>query len=200
MLLHFKTWPEQADVYDPFHPGAREIYWDNLSKHIFSLGMDAWWLDATEPEFDDKERRMDQPTHDGWYRERYNAFPLVSTGGIYDHQRSLTSDKRVTILTRSAFTGQQRYGTTCWSGDVMSTWESFHKQIPAGLNYAAIDFQWDEARRTLTIGPHEGRYPGMLEKRVFDIELGEQGRGSFDREGKPVKTVTYRGKPLTLKF
>ena len=42
MLLHFKTWPEQADVYDPFHPGAREIYWDNLSKHIFSLGMDAW--------------------------------------------------------------------------------------------------------------------------------------------------------------
>ena len=54
MLLHFKTWPEQADVYDPFHPGAREIYWDNLSKHIFSLGMDAWWLDATEPECDDK--------------------------------------------------------------------------------------------------------------------------------------------------
>ena len=66
--------------------------------------------------------------------------------------------------------------------------------------YSTIDFQWDEARRTLTIGPHEGRYPGMLEKRVFDIELVEQGRGGFDREGKPVKTVTYRGKPLTLKF
>ena len=66
--------------------------------------------------------------------------------------------------------------------------------------YSTIDFRWDEARRTLTIGPREGRYPGMWEKRVFDIELVEQGRGSFDREGKPVKTVTYRGKPLTLKF
>ena len=65
-----------------------------------------------------------------------NAYPLMTVGGVYDHQREVTSDKRVFILTRSGFLGQQRYGANVWSGDVASTWESFRNQIPAGLNFS----------------------------------------------------------------
>lgn len=136
MLLDFKTYPEQANVYDVFNPKAREIYWEYMNKNIFSLGMDGWWLDATEPEFGDKDEKLNQPTYAGQYRGLYNAFPIVSVGSVYDNQRMTSSDKRVFILTRSAFAGQQRYGANSWSGDIQATWDVLRKQISAGLNFS----------------------------------------------------------------
>ena len=136
MLLDFKTYPEEANVYDVFNPGARQIYWDRMNRNMFALGMDGWWLDATEPEFSDKDEKLNQKTHDGQYREIYNAFPIVSVGGVYDKQRAVTADKRVFILTRSAFAGQQRYGANSWSGDIKSDWGVLRNQIPAGLNFS----------------------------------------------------------------
>jgi alpha-D-xyloside xylohydrolase len=65
-----------------------------------------------------------------------NAYPLVTVGGVYDHQREVTTDKRVFILTRSAFAGQQRYGANTWSGDVTATWRALRNQISAGLNFS----------------------------------------------------------------
>lgn len=136
MLLDFKTYPEEANVYDVFNPGARQIYWDRMNRNMFALGMDGWWLDATEPEFSDKDEKLNQKTHDGQYRELYNAFPIVSVGGVHDKQRAVTADKRVFILTRSAFAGQQRYGANSWSGDIQSDWGVLRDQIPAGLNFS----------------------------------------------------------------
>ena len=72
----------------------------------------------------------------GTYRSVVNAFPLMSNKGVYEHQRAVTSDKRVYLLTRCAFAGQQRYGCNVWSGDVVSTWETLRNQIPAGLNFS----------------------------------------------------------------
>lgn len=71
----------------------------------------------------------------GSFRKVRNAYPLMTVGGVYDHQRAVTSDKRVMILTRSGFAGQQRYGANVWSGDVSSSWETLRKQVPAGLNF-----------------------------------------------------------------
>lgn len=136
LLLDFKTYPEEAEVYDVFHPKAREIYWEYMNKNMFSIGMDGWWLDATEPEFSDKDNKLNQLTHAGQLRKVANAFPIVSVGGVYDHQRAVSSDKRVFILTRSAFAGQQRYGANSWSGDIQATWEVLRKQISAGLNFS----------------------------------------------------------------
>lgn len=136
LLLDFKTYPEQAKVYDAFHPKAREIYWNKMNENIFSLGMDGWWLDATEPEFDDKDDKLNQQTYAGQYRSVYNAFPIVTVGNIYDAQRRVSTDKRVFILTRSAFAGQQRYGSTSWSGDIQATWTVLRNQISAGLNFS----------------------------------------------------------------
>ena len=151
MLFNFTTWPQSGleswppnmeypsgvRVYDAYNPEARDIYWKYLNDGIFKLGMDAWWMDSTEPDhLDWKPEDMDTKTYLGSFRKVRNAYPLMTVGGVYDHQRAVTSDKRVFILTRSGFLGQQRYGANVWSGDVASTWESFRNQISAGLNFS----------------------------------------------------------------
>ncbi|MEZ3598799.1 MAG: glycoside hydrolase family 31 protein [Paramuribaculum sp.] len=136
ILLDFKTYPDEATVYDVYNPAARRIYWDRMNRNMFAIGMDGWWLDATEPEFSDNDEKLNQRTHDGQYREVFNAFPILSVGGVHDNQRAATGDKRVFILTRSAFAGQQRYGAASWSGDIRSDWNVLHNQISAGLNFS----------------------------------------------------------------
>lgn len=151
LLFDTETWPQSGvdgwppnleypsgvRVYDAYSPKARDIYWEHLNKGIFQLGMDGWWMDSTEPDhFNHKESDFDRQTGLGSYRSVRNAYPLVSVGGVSDHQRALTQDKRVIILTRSGFLGQQRYGSNVWSGDVQSSWDMFRKQITAGLNFS----------------------------------------------------------------
>lgn len=139
MLINFDTWPPKSGVkpYDVYNPEARNIYWDYLNKGVFSIGTDGWWLDSSEPDHINlKDRDFDQPTYLGSFRSVRNAFPIQHVGGVYDNQRKTTSAKRVTILTRSAFAGQQRYAATTWSGDVGSNWPVFARQIPAGLNFS----------------------------------------------------------------
>ncbi|WP_159523603.1 glycoside hydrolase family 31 protein [Sunxiuqinia indica] len=152
MLMDFKTWPPFAEntwppkpdakpsgvkVYDPYNPEARDIYWKYMNQGIFSLGMDGWWLDSSEPDhLDIQDKDFDNITYLGPFRKVRNAFPLEHVGGVYTHQRESDSSKRVFILTRSAFAGQQRYGANSWSGDVVASWEHLKDQIPAGLNFS----------------------------------------------------------------
>jgi alpha-D-xyloside xylohydrolase len=137
MLLNIKTWPPTSGnrPYDVYNPEARNIYWRYMNSNIFSLGMDGWWLDSTEPDhMNITEKDFDIKTYLGTFRKVRNAFPLMTVGGVYDNQRKVTSGKRVFILSRSAFAGQQRYGSTLWSGDVRSSWDVLHNQISGGLN------------------------------------------------------------------
>ncbi|MBR0042570.1 MAG: glycoside hydrolase family 31 protein [Bacteroides sp.] len=151
MLFNFSTWPQSGishiwpprrdypsgvRVYDAYNPEARDIYWKHLTR-LHNMDMDGWWMDSTEPDhLDFKPEDMDTPTHLGSFRKVRSAYPLLTVGGVYDNQRKVSSDKRVFILTRSAFIGQQRYGSNVWTGDVNSTWEMLRNQIPALLNFS----------------------------------------------------------------
>jgi len=156
-LMNFETWPLSGSgkwpprmdypsgvrVYDPYNPVARDIYWKYLNDGIFILGIDGWWLDSSEPDhLNFKPSDLDNKTYLGSFRKVRNAFPLMTVGGLYDHQRSVTSDKRVFILTRSAFAGQQRYGANTWSGDVVASWDALRQQISAGLNFSLSDIPY----------------------------------------------------------
>lgn len=151
MLLDFKTWPLSGKdvwppdmnfpsgvrVYDPYNPEARDIYWNHVNKGLFSIGLDGWWMDSSEPDrLEGKPEDMNNKTYLGSYRKVANAYPLMTVGGVYDHQRKESSSKRVFILTRSAFAGQQRYGANTWSGDVTASWSALKNQISAGLNFS----------------------------------------------------------------
>lgn len=130
--------PGKAKWYDPFGDKAREVYWKQLKEKLFPYGVDAWWLDASEAELSGKwgEFRNFQ-TALGSGALFFNAYPLEHTRTLYEGQRATTSDKRVFLLTRSAFAGQQRNAAVTWSGDITGNWKVFEEQIPAGLNFVA---------------------------------------------------------------
>ena len=118
---------------DIYNPETQKTHWNALNKNLFSFGVDSWWMDATEPEND---ALKDKQTYFGlgdFYRLTY---PLFVSKAIYDGQRNTDPKKRVVILTRSAFAGQQRYGTINWSGDIGFSWDTYKRQIVAGLNYS----------------------------------------------------------------
>ncbi|KDN56229.1 xylosidase [Flavobacterium seoulense] len=142
MIIKFDTWPPKSGArpYDVYNPEALDIYWRYLNKGIFSyIGNDGWWLDSTEPDhINKKDSDFLLPTHLGTYRSVKNAFSMMHNKGIATNQRLTNDNKRVVILTRSGFIGQQRYGSNTWSGDVASSWEMLEKQIPAALNYTLM--------------------------------------------------------------
>ena len=157
LLMPFATWPQSGishvwppvmkfpsgvKVYDAFHPEARAIYWKYL-KTLYDYGTDAWWMDSTDPDFfNPKESDYAHQVYGGTWRSQRNAFPLETVRGVYEAQRnsqlSIVNSqlaKRVFIMTRSSYAGQQHYGSNMWSGDVNSTWDMLRKQVPAGLSF-----------------------------------------------------------------
>ncbi len=150
LLMPFETWPQSGishvwppimkypsgvKVYDAFHPEARAIYWKYL-KTLYDYGTDAWWMDSTDPDFfNPKESDYDHKVYGGTWRSQRNAFPLATVRGIYEAQRKDDRGKRIFIMTRSSYAGQQHYGSNMWSGDVASSWDMLRKQVPAGLNF-----------------------------------------------------------------
>ncbi len=203
MLLNFNTWPQSGSekwppnkdypsgvrVYDAYHPQARDIYWKYLNDGLFSLGIDGWWMDSTEPDhMDIKPEDFDNQTYLGSFRKVRNAYPLVSVGGVYKNQRSVTSDKRVFILTRSAFAGQQRYGANTWSGDVVASWKALHNQIPTGLNFSLCGiphfnsdiggfFLWDY-KNDITNPDYRELYTRWIQFGTFSPMMRSHGEGA----------------------
>lgn len=127
-------------IYDAFNEDARNTYWKQANNGLFSKGVDAWWCDATEPEIKgwdwnpDNYRIIMKPSIGSGTRYM-NAYSLMQSKGIYENQRKATNDKRVFILTRSAWGGQQKYGAAVWSGDIDSKWHVLKTQVAAGINY-----------------------------------------------------------------
>ena len=129
-----------STFYDPYSPGARDLFWKQLDEKLFSKGIDAWWLDATEPDIhsnvsEDEYMKRIGPTALGSAARYRNSFSLMNAKGVYEGQRASAPDQRVFILTRSAFAGQQRYSTATWSGDIATTWADMKTQIAGGLSF-----------------------------------------------------------------
>ena len=118
---------------DFFNPDAQTAFWTEANGGIFKDGMDAWWMDASEPEFDVLKGKS---TFLGSGESVRNAYPLYVTKAIYEGQRATTDRKRVVILTRSAFAGQQRNAAASWSGDITGDWPTLRRQIAAGLSFS----------------------------------------------------------------
>jgi len=129
--------PAGQALYDAFNPAARKYYWQLIDKGLFEIGADAWWLDTDEPETEGREASVlvNNKVALGSGARYANLYSLMTTKSVYEGQRSASDQKRVFILSRSAFAGAQRNAITAWSGDVESNWLSFARQIPAGLNF-----------------------------------------------------------------
>lgn len=127
--------------YDAFNPDARKMYWKQLNEKLFNKGVDAWWMDGAEPELPDHDAtplnmaHYMNPTFEGTGVANLNAYPLEHTKGVFEGSIHTAPDKRVAILTRSAFAGQQKYSTVVWSGDISGEWSTLKASIPAGISF-----------------------------------------------------------------
>jgi alpha-D-xyloside xylohydrolase len=131
----------ESTFYDPFNPAAGAMFWKQIDSKLNTLGINAWWLDATEPDMhsnlsiEERKKNM-SPTALGPGAKYFNAYSLQNSKSVYEGQRKSSPDKRVFILTRSAYAGQQRYGAATWSGDIVSRWSDFQDQIATGINFS----------------------------------------------------------------
>lgn len=145
-----RDWIGQGYVstfYDAFQPEARRLFWNIINKNLFSLGIDAWWLDATEPDIlsnasIEERKQLMNPTAIGPATQYFNTYSLVNAKGIYEGQRATKPDQRVYILTRTANAGIQRYAAAAWSGDIAARFDELERQIPAGLNLCLSGIPW----------------------------------------------------------
>jgi alpha-D-xyloside xylohydrolase len=132
-----------GSFYDAYAPDARKMFWQQMDDHLYSKfnkGIDAWWMDASEPNVRDctpmwYRKALCGPTALGTSTEYFNAYALVNAEAIYNGQRGVNPNQRVFLLTRSGFAGEQRYSTATWSGDIGTRWEDMRAQMTAGLNY-----------------------------------------------------------------
>jgi alpha-D-xyloside xylohydrolase len=134
-----------SSFYDPYSRDARAIYWRQMNDKLGVLGIDAWWMDATEPDLHsnldiDSIKQRIGPTAIGSSTDYFNSYALVHSGGVYEGSRAARPDKRVFILTRSGFGGIQRNAAAVWSGDIASRWDDLYNQISAGVSigYAGV--------------------------------------------------------------
>ena len=133
-----------GSFYDAYDAGARKMFWRQLDKNLYSkykYGIDAWWMDASEPNVRDctpmwYRKALCGSTALGTSTEYFNAYSIVNADAIYTGQRSVNPNQRVFLLTRSGFAGEQRYSTATWSGDIGTRWEDMRAQMTAGMNYS----------------------------------------------------------------
>jgi alpha-D-xyloside xylohydrolase len=160
--------------YDVYNPGARKMFWDQINKNLYSKGFDAWWLDATEPDMHSNlsiEARKENmnPTYLGSGSRFFNAYSLMNSKGIYEEQRATNPDKRVFILTRSAFAGQQRFGAATWSGDIVSRWSDMKDQIAVGMNFSISGIPyWTMDIGGFAVENRYGAYGGVITPENLD--------------------------------
>ena len=161
-----------GSFYDAYDAGARRMFWRQMDENLFSkykYGIDAWWMDASEPNVRDctpmwYRKALSGPTALGTTTEYFNAYSIVNADAIYNGQRSVRPNQRVFLLTRSGFAGQQRYSTATWSGDIGTRWEDMRAQMTAGLNYSMSGLPfWGMDQGGFCV---ENRY--MQAQRVYD--------------------------------
>jgi len=166
-LFNNKSW-NNGLLYDAYSQEARQIYWKHMSKGLFSVGVDGWWMDATEPEvnWEPTQKSSKQgiaalgKNAQGTFSRYLNTYPLLTCIGAYENQRKETDKKRVMILTRSAFAGQQRTGAITWSGDIGSSYKILKNQISGGLNFSlAANPYWNTDIGGFFPGGSGGEYP-----------------------------------------
>lgn len=169
-LFNEPTWAGYK-VFDAYHPAARDIFWQYLKRGLYDMGVDAWWMDATEPSFRDGFTQLKQEertksagnTYLGSFHRYLNTYSLVMLKDFYRRMRAETNRKRVFILTRSAFASQQHYGTAVWSGDVSASWTTMQKQLVAGLNLSMSGIPyWTSDTGGFYVMGREAKYPDGL--------------------------------------
>ncbi len=174
----------RGSFYDAYSDGARKMFWRQMDENLYTkykFGIDAWWMDASEPNVRDctpmwYRKALSGPTALGTSTEYFNAYSIVNADAIYNGQRSVNPNQRVFLLTRSGFAGEQRYSTATWSGDIATRWEDMRAQMTAGLNYsmAGLPF-WGMDQGSFCVDKTGKENPDLKEWRELQARWNQFG-------------------------
>ena len=176
LTFHPANFDHPRQVFDAYNPAARDIFWQYLKKGLYDMGVDAWWMDATEPSFRDGFTQLKQEertksagnTYLGSFHRYLNTYSLEMLKDFYQRLGAESDQKRIFILTRSAFASQQHYGTAVWSGDVSASWENMHKQLVAGLNLSMSGIPyWTSDTGGFFVTERDAKYPDGLKNNDY---------------------------------
>ena len=165
----------EQSFYDAYDADARKLFWKQMYDHLYPIGVDSWWMDASEPNIHDctdmdYRKKMCGPTALGPSAKYFNAYALMNAQAIYEGQRSV-DDRRVFLLTRNGFAGLQRYSTASWSGDIGTRWEDMKAQLSAGLNYSISGIpMWGQDVGGFSV---ESRYSAAYDKYLRTGEVND---------------------------
>lgn len=174
-LFDEPTWAGYK-VFDAYNPAARDLFWQHLKKGLHDNGVDAWWMDATEPSFRDGFTQLKQEektksagkTYLGSFHRYLNTYSLELLKDFHQRLRAVDNERRAFILTRSAFASQQRYATAVWSGDVSASWENMHKQLVAGLNLSMSGIPyWTSDTGGFFVTERDAKFPDGLKSNDY---------------------------------
>lgn len=174
-LFDEPTWAGYK-VFDAYNPAARDLFWQHLKKGLYDNGVDAWWMDATEPSFRDGFTQLKQEektksagkTYLGSFHRYLNTYSLELLKDFHQRLRAVDNERRAFILTRSAFASQQRYATAVWSGDVSASWENMHKQLVAGLNLSMSGIPyWTSDTGGFFVTERDAKFPDGLKSNDY---------------------------------
>lgn len=127
------------NYYDAHNSKARDLYWKQMKDSLVGrYNWDAIWVDQCEP---DNGKLLDSRKQSnfaiGKGIDYFNTYSLMHTDGLYKNWRKDIADKRLFLLARQAFAGQQRNAATFWSSDISCTWRAYKSQVPQGINACA---------------------------------------------------------------
>jgi alpha-D-xyloside xylohydrolase len=157
---------------DTTDPGAAQWYWKTIRENILGRGFDSLWADETEPDLPPNGAYF----HVGPGTQYFNIYPLFHTGALYEGFRRDEPGKRALILSRDAYLGAQRNGTIFWSSDIQPTWDTFRRQIPTGLDFAASGLTYwsnDTGGWTYLPAEHHPASPPLLDPSDARANVGD---------------------------
>ncbi|MBQ8954944.1 MAG: glycoside hydrolase family 31 protein, partial [Clostridia bacterium] len=131
---------EDSMFYDATNPRAWRYVWEKVKKNYFDAGIHIFWLDEAEPEYGTYEFK-NYRYFLGSNQQIGNIYPQMYARGFYEGMLEAGMENPVNLL-RCAWAGSQRYGALVWSGDIMSRWEDFRRQICAGLSMGCAGIPW----------------------------------------------------------
>ena len=131
---------EDSMFYDATNPRAREYVWQKCKQNYYDLGIRIFWLDEAEPEYGTYDFKAYRYAA-GPNVEIGNIYPQCYARGFYEGMKAAGQENPVNLL-RCAWAGSQRYGALVWSGDIMSDWKDFRRQVCAGLSMGVAGIPW----------------------------------------------------------
>ena len=147
-----KVWPGECYFPDFTNPEVRD-WWSDLFKELIEdIGIKGVWNDMNEPavmEVPNKtfpnDVRHDYDGNPCSHRKAHNIYGMQMARATYQGLKKFAYPKRPFVITRSAYSGTQRYSST-WTGDNVASWEHLwianvqaQRMAMSGFSFAGSD-------------------------------------------------------------